>query len=348
MPRGMRGGVLSDLMQGPPTPCPEDRRAAEHWGTVVSLQRLSSPPVPLRTTSTRAASLFALASLVAGCRSATEIVLDVRTDVPCASPASWQGIAISVGEPGVDVESRAPVLTTTACPASGEVGSLVVVPTGAKNAEVGIRVVAGITRKPEDCAANGYDGCIVSRRTLTYLPHQSEQVVVDLTSDCIGNACDINHTCVDGSCTDTVTATPPVAPDGGVVAGPTVRCGDDGMRCPANDPSLVCCVTFDYEAGTGTGDCVAPAACPSTSAALYCDDSSECEAGDAGDPVMCCESIGGSPYRTTNAGCQAASTCDQGQGLALVLCQYRQACPVNQATCGLDPNAPGYFDCTAR
>ena len=160
--------------------------------------------------------------------------------------------------------------------------SLVVVPTGAKNAAVGIRVVAGITRDPEDCAANGYDGCIVSRRTLTYLPHQTQQVVMDLTSDCIGNVCDVNHTCVNGSCTDTVTATAPVAPDGGVCnPAPTVRCGDDGTRCPANDPTNACCVSFDFTTLTGKGSCMAPAACPSSSAVLYCDDSSDCAAGDA-------------------------------------------------------------------
>jgi hypothetical protein len=292
------------------------------------------------------ASLVAVGLTVAACLGATQIVLDVRTNVPCASSASWQGVAISVGQPGVDVESRAPVLTTTACGAGGEVGTLVIVPSGSDNAEVGIRVVAGITRNPEDCAANSYDGCIVSRRTLTYLPHQSQNVVVDLTNDCIGNACDVNHTCVNGSCTDTVTATPPVAPDGGVYnAGPTVRCGDDGTRCPVNDPTNACCVTFDYGAGTGKGACMAPAACPSTSAILYCDDSSECGTSDASDPLLCNESIAftSTAGYTTGAACQPRS--ENQNGAANALCQDRGLCPVSGVSCSADPAAPGYFDC---
>jgi hypothetical protein len=55
----------------------------------------------------------------------------------------WHGVAISVGEPGVDVESKAPVLTTSAC-SGGEIGTLDVVPTGSSSAQVGIKVVAGI------------------------------------------------------------------------------------------------------------------------------------------------------------------------------------------------------------
>jgi hypothetical protein len=301
--------------------------------------------VKLSRASIACVPLLVLGSALVACLGATEIVLDVRTDAPCASAATWQGVAISIGQPGVDVESRAPVLTTTACGTGGEIGSLVVVPTGASDAEVGIRVVAGITRKPEDCSANAYDGCIVSRRTLTYLPHQSQHVVVDLTSDCIGNACDINHTCVDGSCTDIVTATAPIAPDGGVYnPPPTVRCGDDGTRCPVNDPSLACCVTFDFTAGTGKGVCIPPAQCPSTSAVLYCDDSSECGQGDASDPIICSEfQTGGSSPRVTSTACQPRS--QNVQGLAPTLCQDRNVCPGTQSDCYPDQTAPGYYSC---
>jgi hypothetical protein len=300
--------------------------------------------VPLKT-ALACAALALLGAPLAACRGATEISLDVRTNIACTSSAAWKGVAISVGQPGVDVESRAPVLTTTACSASGEVGSLVIVPTGANDAEVGIRVVAGITRNPEDCAANGYDGCIVSRRTLTYLPHQTQNVVVDLTSDCIGSACDVNHTCVNGSCTDTVTATAPVAADGGVYsAGPTVRCGDDGTRCPVNDLNLACCVTFDLDAGTGKGTCVAAAACPSTSAVVYCDDSSECPPLDGAIVVCCATTSSAGPRTLTNADCEPQVQCG-GNGGGTSLCEDRQPCPNSQGNCGPEPAAPGYFTC---
>jgi hypothetical protein len=293
-----------------------------------------------------------LASPIAACLGPTEIMLDVRTNVVCSNPESWRGVAVSVGQPGADVESRSPVLTTTTCGVDGEIGTLAVVPTGSKDAQVGIRVVAGITRNPEDCAAQGYDGCIVARRTVAYLPHQSQHLLIELTSDCLGNACDLNHTCVNGSCTDTVTAKAPVAVDGGPLAASTVRCGDDGTRCPANDPNNACCVSFDLDAGTGKGSCMPAAICPSTSAVLYCDDPSQCppNLGDAGDPVVCCVSNAAPPSGiiVTNSTCQPVSTCSGANdfGVTRSFCDERQVCPSTGDNCGGAAGAPGYFACT--
>jgi hypothetical protein len=261
--------------------------------------------------------------------------------------ATWKGIAISVGQPGVDVETRAPVLTTTACTGSGEVGSLVVVPTAGDDAEVGVKVVAGITRPPEECAASGYDGCIVSRRTLTYLAHQSQHVLIDLQRECIGNACDLNHTCVNGACSDTVTAAAPVTLDGSTQSGPVVRCGDDGTTCPANDTSLACCVAFDFDAGTGKGTCVAPHDCPSSSAVLYCDDSSDCAGIDAdggGTTVCVASTIIGYSGPVTNSACLSYALDDHFP----MLCQDRQPCPVSTSVCTESGGAPGYYVCYAQ
>jgi hypothetical protein len=313
----------------------------------------------MRVTGTSAAALVpcvvaGLAIPIGACLGPTEIVLDVRTDVTCSDSTSWRGVAVSVGQPGADVESRSPVLTTTTCAVGGEIGTLAVVPTGAKDAQVGIRVVAGITRNPEDCAAKGYDGCIVARRTVAYLPHESQRLIVDLTSACIGNACDLNHTCVNGSCTDTVTAKPPVAADGGPLTGPTVRCGDDGTRCPRNDPSNACCVAFDFDAGTGKGSCMPAASCPSSSAVLYCDDPSDCEPGDAADPDICCVSNAIAPVNpnlaVTNSTCQPASTCSGANyfGQVRTFCDERQVCPRSGNNCLPAGGAPGYFACTTQ
>jgi hypothetical protein len=291
----------------------------------------------------------AVAIDLTACLGPTEIVLDVRTDLACTDPARWRGVAISVGQPGEDVESRSPVLTSASCNATGEIGTLSLVPTGSKDARIGVRVVAGITRNPEDCAAKGYDGCIVARRTVTYLPHQSQSLLVDLTGDCIGNACDLNHTCVNGSCTDTVTAQPPVAPDGGPASGPTVRCGDDGTTCPAGDPKNTCCVTFDFDAGTGRGTCMAAESCPTASAVLYCDDPSDCDPGDAADPGVCCVTGNGGGNAITNAACQPVSTCNANAGSQVYsLCEQRQPCPWSGNNCSLAPTAPGYFECQAH
>jgi hypothetical protein len=163
----------------------------------------------------------------------------------------------------------------------------------------------------------------------------------------------VNHTCVNGSCTDTVTAKPPVAPDGGPLA-TTVRCGDDGTRCPANDPSNACCVAFDFDAGTGKGSCMPAAVCPSTSAVLYCDDPTDCapNLADAGDPSICCVSnVGGTTtLAVTNATCQAVSLCTGGEffGAVRSLCDERQVCPLSGDSCAIANGAPGYFTCQAK
>lgn len=293
----------------------------------------------------------AVVAFSGACLGPTQLVVDVRTNVPCTDSTQFKGVAIYVGEPGIDVETRAPQLATNSCDASGEVGTLVVTPTGANDAQVGIRVVAGLTRNPEECAAKNYDGCIVARRTVRYLAHTSQTVVVALTSDCVGNACDLNHTCVNGSCTDTLTATGPVAPDGGVLlSGPTVRCGDYGTRCAANDSENVCCVTFaSSDAGASQGACVNPAACPSTSALLRCDDSSDCPAGDASDPLVCCASKTDAPEIVTNSICTPLSACLLGGhgGGQVLLCQDRGACPTSGDALNCIPAdvAPGYYRC---
>ncbi len=270
----------------------------------------------------------------------------MRTNVGCTTGASWRGVAVYVGEPGLDVETKAPALTSTSCDASGQVGSLVVVPTGSDSGRVGIRVVAGLTRNPEDCASVDYDGCIVARRSLTYLPHQEQTVVIDLTVDCAGNPCDINHTCVDGSCTDTVTATAPVADDGGVlVSEPTVRCGDDGTRCPANDPDLACCITRNTDGTTlNLGTCIPAKECPPANAVLYCDDSSECPLGDAGVAQICCELLTSSG--TYLSLCSETANCPDGVGNQFVLCEERLSCPSSGANCRVDTRLNGYFDCS--
>jgi hypothetical protein len=297
----------------------------------------------------------ALGALGFACLDATEVLLDVRTNVPCTHSANWRGVAISVGQPGADVETRAPVLTTTACDSSGAIGTLAVVPTGPKDAQIGIRVVAGITRNPEDCFANGYDGCIVARRTVAYLPHQSQRLLIELTDDCIGNGCDLNHTCVNGSCTDTTTAKPPVGADGGPL-GVTVRCGEDGTMCPSNDPGSVCCVTFDFDAGTSRGVCIAAESCPASSALLYCDDPQDCVPdghgdGGAADPPICCmtNSMNNLGAPLTNASCQPVSTCFGDSTLgAYSLCEERRVCPHSGKNCGPAPSAPGYFQCATH
>ncbi len=141
------------------------------------------------------AVVLSLGCLVAaGCQGATQVLLDVRTSVDCSDPTRWRGVAIYVGAPGLDVESRAPSLTTSECHPGGEIGTLVITPRAGKDDEIGIRVVAGITTNPEDCAAKNYAGCIVARRATRFRHQESASIVVALEATCIGNACDTART----------------------------------------------------------------------------------------------------------------------------------------------------------
>ncbi len=285
------------------------------------------------------------------CRGATEIVVDVRAHVPCADRAAWKGVAIYTGAPGLDVETKAPVLISTACDDSGHVGSIALVPSGTKDALVSVRVVAGLTRPPDQCAEHGYQGCIVARRTLSFIAHQSLAVDVDLTGDCVGQGCDALHTCLQGSCQDSrVTVAPP--PDGGAPSGPTVRCGDSELRCPTT--GAICCLTVT-DGGT-TGACLPPEQCPPKSITLQCDDESDCTSGldDAGRGPLCCVSYtvaaGDNTYNANAVQltqCLPYATCTDGKfNGTLGMCQHRSACLGGTSICEQASAAlPGYFYC---
>jgi hypothetical protein len=282
------------------------------------------------------------------CRTPTEVTVNITTDVPCTKEA-WQGIALYAGSPGLDVETRAPSLTSTSCDASGNVGSIVLVPSGSDDADIEVRVVAGVTRAPDDCATYGYDGCIVARRSLAFIPHESLSLTIALQGACLGNGCDPLHTCVDGVCDDATLSSSTSSADAGSTA-PTVRCGDDGVTCPTHG-ELCCLEVVD---GGAHGSCRLPADCPPTSIVLACDDESDCVGppDDAGFPLQCCLSYTVTPGDNTfdpNAvqlsACLPDPQCVSGNG-GIGMCQDRLGCDHGALPCqGANATLPGYFWC---
>jgi len=302
--------------------------------------------------------LTAASVLASSCRSATEIELNIHTNLPCTSKEQWRGVAVYLGEPGATLEQKSATLVSTECDAAGHVGSLVVAPSGAKDGVVGIRVVAGITRNPEDCDAAGYQGCIVARRTLRYTPHQSLTLDIALQKDCLGQACDPNHTCLTGGCVENqvIEATPAPAPVAPV--GSSVRCGDNGVRCATSGD--VCCLTVDVPNGTTQGDCRPAEMCPTTSIVLNCDDDSDCASADSdAGPSWCVLSyerrLDGNEYFTPTR--VLLSLCQQttdplpgGGATGLALCQARDRLCIGRLPCVSDRSQsnrqlPGYFWC---
>lgn len=155
----------------------------------------------------RAVTLCAGVALVTpvACLEPTSITLQLATDVPCGS---LQGVTVSVGTAG-DYESKAPATETSACSADGTIGSLVLVPSGSKDEEVAIRVVAGYGQTAESCQAPGYgSGCIVARRIIHYLPHTPLTLPVSMRKACAGVPCTPDETCVDGACKSAIVSNP--------------------------------------------------------------------------------------------------------------------------------------------
>jgi len=290
------------------------------------------------------------------CAAPTEIRLKVYTDVPCANNPEWKGVAVYVGPANSNLENKAPALTSTSCDRNGQIGSLVIVPSGEKDEEVGLRVVAGIGQNPEDCATHQYKGCIVARRSVRFNPHSTLDLDITLAGDCRGVGCDAQHTCVDGTCTETTAVVELVSLPDASTPSATVRCGDNGIYCPTT--GNVCCLTVDANAGTTRGECRDPAQCPSTSVVLYCDDESDCTSlsDDQGGIGMCILSYVSSPEALYTPASVTGSQCTAHAGThgiahyGLELCQTRMPCLGGTRTCGssngspLNP-LPGYFWC---
>jgi hypothetical protein len=144
----------------------------------------------------------ALAVPSSGCRDATEIAFEVRTDLACTDV---NDTTISLGAPA-EVDGKAPAATATTTCVDGRIGLLVVTPSGDNGDEVGVRVVTGVAgTRPEDCVAPDYKGCIVARRALRYRPHTRVKITVPMRASCKDVPCDAAAftTCAaGGACVD--------------------------------------------------------------------------------------------------------------------------------------------------
>src|SRR5262249_42339928 len=117
------------------------------------------------------------------CRTPTEITLLMSTDVGCAE---LHGTTVTIGGPGS--EAKAPPASSKAC--GSDLGSLVVVPSGAKTEELFIKVVGGVGRDPASCVPPQYGpDCIVARRAIRFVPHAELRILVPLRAVCKGVAC---------------------------------------------------------------------------------------------------------------------------------------------------------------
>lgn len=281
---------------------------------------------------------LAAGAALASCRGATQASIAITTDFPCGSLKQTR---IFTGA-APDEASVSPTTETPACTpdegGGGRVGSLTVVPTKGSDGRVHVRVVAGIDRPATECFAPKYAGCVVARRTLSYVPHASLTVPIAMLARCKDVPCDESTTCSragrcvsaevragcdePGGCAlpdDTLDA-------GGALDGSSDGAGDaaeaadaaidaaaDGAKADAGPDvvpsgSIVCGAStckvgseiccVDTALGQDVG-CAAPSdACPGAN--LFCDDASDCGG------LHCC--FDGSVSRCTGA-CAGVSLC---------------------------------------
>lgn len=163
------------------------------------------PLTPARRAPLFALILLAVAAFVPSCLEPTQVQLELTTDVPCDEVG---GVAITVGTPGA-LESKPPAAVSLVCRDDGTLGTLVVVPSGERDAELAVRVVAGRNLEVEQCEPPEYGpkgtpdtGCIVARRTLRFLPHEPLVLPIVMRAVCVGEPCDPAQTCVLGTCVE--------------------------------------------------------------------------------------------------------------------------------------------------
>ena len=157
------------------------------------------------------ASLLVAFGLVlgSGCRDATQVTLDISL-AKHALCTETNGTAITVGVDPASTEDRVAheyvTATTSSCdPATREIGTLVLTPSGSGRASV-IVVVAYDKVAPASCKPPLFKGCIVARRQFSFTDHRHLQMPISIDPDCRDVPCDAFSTCRSGKCFSSETA----------------------------------------------------------------------------------------------------------------------------------------------
>lgn len=166
-----------------------------------------------------------------GCRTATQVTVEIRTvgALPCTS---LKGVAIAVARTPQDAEDRMRLGAISAevprgtCDADGRtLGTLVVTPSDSTGAIV---VAARFSDDEKACLPPDYKGCIVARRSFSFIDHASVTLPISLEISCLDVPCGVVTSCRSGTCVGSDTqcsessgacesaAEPVVLPDGGI------------------------------------------------------------------------------------------------------------------------------------
>ncbi|HRG99330.1 MAG TPA: hypothetical protein PLR99_23955, partial [Polyangiaceae bacterium] len=174
-------------------------------------------------------TLFVAACSAASCQDPTQITVAVGTNVPYR--AGVTSLAMWSSRSGAIAPGTAPQATyADAWLPDGTLGELVVTPSERRDEALTLRVVLGIGRDPAGCTDQDSKGCIVSKRTLSFVPHSRLRVPVVLWLACEGVVCKEDTTC------NYVGACIPAAVDPGACASPDgcLLTGDKRLNEPSD------------------------------------------------------------------------------------------------------------------
>ena len=192
-----------------------------------------------------AAGVFALlvASSAITCFGPTEVRVEVASDLPCARIGHVRiEVGVDDGSPPTSVTND--TVCTDGAPT--DLGSLVVVPSGARDAKVRIRVVVALGGKSVEACSAGVDlgDCIVATRSHHFSEHHSATLPIVVASACIGVGCGSSQTCLDGRCAASDTTDPDVcgasgtcAPEDAAVDGPADAAPDVAIDADTGTPT---------------------------------------------------------------------------------------------------------------
>jgi len=202
----------------------------------------------------------------------TELEVEIfATD--CATVTST---SVRVGQPGSVSASTPAAAKKTGC-TEGRIGSIVLYPSGAEDAQVEVDVVTGFGKDAEQCSA-ALDGCIQARRIAHFTPETSTHIGVVMDPRCLGKVCPASQTCEAGNCIGAE----------GVGTGPDAGQPDASVDAPPADPCAACTAAGGTCSG---GSCTFNCSSASKCASVVCPPGLPCDvtcngAGSCGD-VSC-------------------------------------------------------------
>ena len=271
------------------------------------------------------------------CKEPTQVIVEARTNVPHRA-----GLAttFTVGTPGAVEKAEPTTETREPWGADGFVGSLVVVPGTGDDAPLAVKIVMGIRVEARECKPPDYQGCIVARRRLRYVPNERLRLPIGLYARCEGVSCDESSTCnALGLCVSAA-----IDPS---------TCGtESGCRVPGDDASPP---VVDGDASAAI-DSSADASPPDASDAAA-DGDAESDAGTTTTGYVECPGAPGNRCATANStfccfdpgtGMGTCSTDNSGcyqSGKALIMCDDKSDCNAIDTCCHIGGGTP-YLGCS--